>query len=111
MDREDFMNVVYAELASDPDNCRANRIIDAADEYAESARPDNQAHLCDSCSYTYPECPSVYTYMIYGNGTGNDNICACSKYLPLIKLNLENIGKDADAVTNASTSSASFISI
>lgn len=46
------------------------------------AHPDNQVHLCDSCSYTYPECPSVYTDMIFGNGTGNDNICACSKYLP-----------------------------
>ena len=34
MDREDFVNVVYGELADDPDNCRANRIIEAADEYA-----------------------------------------------------------------------------
>ena len=38
MDREDFMNVVYGELADDSDNCRANRIINAADEYAESAQ-------------------------------------------------------------------------
>ena len=51
-------------------------------EQLPSAQPDNQVHLCDSCSYTYPECPSVYTDMIFGNGTGNDNICACSKYLP-----------------------------
>lgn len=47
-----------------------------------SAQPDNQVHLCDSCSYTYPECPSAYTDVIFGNGIGNDNICACSKYLP-----------------------------
>ena len=61
MDREDFVDIVYSELESDPDNNRANRIIYAADEYVEyslakqSAQPNNQVHLCDSCSYTYPE--------------------------------------------------------
>ena len=34
--REDFMHIVYNELSDDADNCRANRIIDAADEYADS---------------------------------------------------------------------------
>ena len=34
--REDFMHIVYNELSDDSDNCRANRIIDAADEYANS---------------------------------------------------------------------------
>lgn len=58
-----------------------------------SAQPDNQVHLCDSCSYTYPECPSVYTDMIFGNGSGNDNICACSKYLPLIKHDTDTISR------------------
>ena len=33
--REEFMTVVYSELSDDSDNCRANRIIDAADEYVE----------------------------------------------------------------------------
>lgn len=33
--REKFMTVVYNELRDDSDNCRANRIIDAADEYVE----------------------------------------------------------------------------
>lgn len=32
--REKFMNIVYNELNDDVDNNRANRIIDAADEYA-----------------------------------------------------------------------------
>ena len=36
MDRDEFMSLVYDELHSDGDNCRANRIIDAGDEYAES---------------------------------------------------------------------------
>jgi len=33
--REKFMDIVYDELSNDSDNCRANRIIDAADEYVE----------------------------------------------------------------------------
>lgn len=33
--RSGFMDIVYAELSDDSDNCRANRIIDAADEYVE----------------------------------------------------------------------------
>lgn len=34
--REDFMFIVYNELSDDADNTRANRIIDAADVYADS---------------------------------------------------------------------------
>ena len=30
--RDDFLDDVYAELDSDPDNCRANRIIEQYDE-------------------------------------------------------------------------------
>lgn len=36
MTREEFMDVVYDELQDDPDNYRANRIIDAFDEYLAS---------------------------------------------------------------------------
>ena len=35
MTREEFMDIVYSELHSDGDNYRANRIIDAFDEYVE----------------------------------------------------------------------------
>lgn len=35
MTRDEFMDLVYSELYSDGDNNRANRIIDAADSYAE----------------------------------------------------------------------------
>jgi len=38
MIREEFMDIVYSELYSDGDNYRANRIIDAADEYEETER-------------------------------------------------------------------------
>ncbi len=34
--RKDFMDIVYDELSDDVDNLRANRIIDAADAYADS---------------------------------------------------------------------------
>lgn len=43
---------------------------------------DNQVNLCDSCRYVFPECPAEAKDMIYGNGTGNDNICACKNYYP-----------------------------
>ena len=36
--RQQFMDLVYSELSDDADNCRANRIIDAADEYADNFR-------------------------------------------------------------------------
>lgn len=42
----------------------------------------NEVNLCDSCKHTYPECPSIISDVIFGNGTGNDNICACAKYIP-----------------------------
>ena len=35
--REDFMFIVYNELSDDADNNRVNRIIDAADVYADSS--------------------------------------------------------------------------
>lgn len=38
MDRDSFMDVVYGELKDDPDNTRANNIINAADEYVEDSQ-------------------------------------------------------------------------
>ena len=43
---------------------------------------DNKVHLCDSCKYTYPSCPSCEDDVLFGNGVGNDNICACNQYKP-----------------------------
>lgn len=53
-----------------------------ADMALPSAQPDNQTNLCDSCDYSYPDCPSKKDDVIFGNGIGNDNICACNKYKP-----------------------------
>lgn len=47
-----------------------------------TAEPDNQVHLCDSCHYGYPECSAMKNEVIFGNGKGHDNICACAKYIP-----------------------------
>lgn len=39
MTRDEFLDVVYEELYSDGDNNRANRIIDAADDYVDEYAP------------------------------------------------------------------------
>ncbi len=44
---------------------------------------DNQVNLCDSCRYVFPECPGEDSGVLYGNGTGNDNICSCKDYYPI----------------------------
>ena len=41
---------------------------------------NNKVHLCDSCKYNYPECPSQTEGVIFGDAVGGDNICACSCY-------------------------------
>ena len=51
-------------------------------ERMPSAQPDNQINLCNSCDYSYPDCPSKNDDVIFGNDIGNDNICACNKYKP-----------------------------
>ena len=62
-------------------------IISDEQPYAEdalrklpSAEPDNQVHLCNSCKYDYPECPVEGSDVIFGNGIGHDNVCACAKF-------------------------------
>ena len=44
---------------------------------------NNAVHLCDSCKYTYMTCPSHGNDAVFGDGKGNDNICACNKYRPI----------------------------
>lgn len=36
--------------------------------------------LCDFCKYSYPECPAEGSDVIFGNGIGHDNVCACAKF-------------------------------
>ena len=50
----------------------------------------NHVNLCDSCMWKYPQCK--YDNIIFGDGVGNDNICACSNYKPLMT-NKESIAR------------------
>ena len=43
---------------------------------------NNDIHLCDSCKYSYPSCPSSKFDVVFGDSIGHDNICACNKYQP-----------------------------
>lgn len=71
---------------------------------------NNQIHLCDSCKYDYPNCPSENEDVLFGNGVGNDNICCCAKYIASIDrphgewINRENCQVDEDAYEVATCS-------
>ena len=62
------------------------QVIMCPEHYALSTLPsaqpkiNNQINLCDSCRHTYPDCPAGEDDVLFGNGAGNDNICACGKY-------------------------------
>lgn len=45
----------------------------------------SKRHLCNSCGYEFPECPAGVNDVEFGDGLGNDNICACTKYDQKIK--------------------------
>lgn len=65
------------------DFCEKDKMIAIATlQCLPSVQPDNQINLCDSCDYSYPDCPIENDDVIFGNGIGNDNICACNKYKP-----------------------------
>ena len=83
IDRQDAIDAMYKILhdyfwANDEELDAINATLNDL----PSAQPENQVHLCDSCRYIYPECPSEKGDVIFGNGKGNDNICACNKYEP-----------------------------
>ncbi len=45
------------------------------------AKIHNQVNLCDSCLNVYPDCCA--DNILFGDGPGCDNICACEKYKPI----------------------------
>ena len=73
---------VYKDIREVDAILKCNKEIRIALRNMPPSQPDNQIHLCDSCGYSYPECPSESNDVIFGNGNGNDNICACGKYKP-----------------------------
>lgn len=46
---------------------------------------NNPVHLCNSCCKSYPECSDNEHIIEFGDGIGNDNICCCNKYKPLME--------------------------
>lgn len=46
---------------------------------------NNPVHLCNSCYKSYPECSDDEHAIEFGDGIGNDNICCCNKYEPLME--------------------------
>ena len=93
--REDAILAMANALWHYPNDCYKNlNVYEFAKALAElglrslpSAQPEriqnNAVHLCDSCQYTYVTCPSHGNDAVFGDGKGNDNICACNKYRPI----------------------------
>lgn len=46
---------------------------------------NNSVHLCNSCCNYYPECSDENHIVKFGDGKGNDNVCCCNKYEPLME--------------------------
>ena len=44
----------------------------------------NKVHLCNSCMNEFPTCKN--DHVIFGDGVGNDNVCCCSAYKPLVSM-------------------------
>lgn len=59
------------------------RVINNVPSAQQERIQNNSVHLCDSCQYTYAACPSHGNDAVFGDGKGNDNICACNKYRPI----------------------------
>lgn len=38
-------------------------------------------HLCESCVKVYPDCDATADGIVYGCGTGNDNVIGCTEYV------------------------------
>lgn len=79
MTRDEFLDVVYDELYSDGDNNRANRIIDAADSYAEP-KTGKWKNIVDGIEYSWGTCdmcgariPMAYKYYEYCPHCGSRN--------------------------------------
>ena len=89
--REDFLDVVYTELVDDLDNNRANRIIEAADEYVESYVPDTNVGdiinrqkaidaMCLSCGHDCDKSKFVY------NAPQDEQVIMCPEHYALSTL-------------------------
>ena len=76
MTRGEFMDIVYSELYSDGDNYRANRIIDAADEYVET-----ELQPCDDCISRKSVLELAKKGVLISNGS-YESVCKAINELP-----------------------------
>lgn len=78
------LDTVYNEMANERERKGlrlARWFLISEPTVSATKKLNNQIHLCDSCKYNYPNCPSENEDVLFGNGVGNDNICCCAKYL------------------------------
>lgn len=81
MTRDEFMELVYDELNSDGDNNRANRIIDAADSYAEPESAQWVQMLINRRMYKCSNCQVAWNKrLVFDNEGYSKNIFM--KYCP-----------------------------
>lgn len=53
---------------------------------------NNHIHLCQSCYKEIANCDADNNDIMFGDGTGNDNICCCNKYLPIMERDTDRGG-------------------
>lgn len=53
---------------------------------------NNHIHLCQSCYKEFPNCDADNNDIMFGDGTGNDNICCCNKYIPIMERDTDRGG-------------------
>lgn len=53
---------------------------------------NNSVHLCNSCCNNYPDCDADENSIFFGDGIGEENICCCNRYVPLMEY--DSIRKD-----------------
>lgn len=46
---------------------------------------NNHVNLCNSCCNRYPECGVEDNDIDFGDGIGEDNICCCNHYEPVME--------------------------
>lgn len=54
---------------------------------------NTKINLCDTCTFSFPECDSTVEDIRFGDGKGNDNIIFCKEYLQNNKKFIEKYGR------------------
>ena len=84
INRQAAADALMAEFKRVPTTAiRARAVLEQLPPEQPERIQSNAVHLCDSCQYTHVTCPSHGNDAVFGDGKGNDNICACNKYRPI----------------------------